>query len=261
MQWRGSLPCWTPFGTGKSYTALPRFPSDPGERSRHFKAAGYYFDASMAGVSRLMPEHHLDRPRRNPMIDGIREELEAGQPSTYAAGVDAIYADILASARQTPEPIDDHAYALVFLVEHTRSPEPDEPGTEWFRGTQTERATLLTANTAVVIANYIRMLGYKARAHTLTTTEVDLNRLAVSAGLCSLVEDRLENAFVGSRFEVAAVTTTLGTGPRFARFRQFEQICNDEPRPFLVDWTRFGKAGRNGDTVSQSGIPAGASSI
>ena len=198
---------------GKIVNGLAEIPTDARERSRHFKAAGYYFDASMAGIAKLSPEHLLEQPRRNPMIDGIRAELEAGQPSTYAAGVDAIYADILASARQTLEPVDDHTHSLVFLVEHTRKPESTEPGAEWFLDTQMERATLLTANTAVVIANYIRMLGYKARAHTLTTTEVDLNRLAVSAGICGTVGGCLENAFVGSRFAVAAVTTTLELEP------------------------------------------------
>lgn len=82
-------------------------PADPTERSRHMKAASYYFDASMVGVSSLLPEHFLDQPLRNPMIDGIREELEAGQPVTYAAGVDAIYADILAAARRSPGPLKD----------------------------------------------------------------------------------------------------------------------------------------------------------
>ena len=188
-------------------------PADPGERSRHMKAASYYFDASMVGVARLLPEHFLDRPRRNPMIDGIRAELEAGQPVTYAAGVDAIYADILAAARRSPGLIDDHTHALVFLVEFTRDPEQAELGTEWFRDTQAERAALLTSNTAVVIANYIRMLGHEARAHTATTTEVDLNRLGVSAGLCGVVDGELANAFVGSRFGLAAVTTALELEP------------------------------------------------
>ncbi len=198
---------------GKIVHGAAEIPEDPQERARHFKAAGYYFDASMAGVAKLSEEHVLEAARRNPMIDGIRAELESGQPSTYAAGVDAIYADILASARQTLDSIDDHTHSLVFLVEHTRDPGPDEPGAEWFMDTQMERATLLTANTAVVIANYIRMLGYKARAHTLTTTEVDLNRVAVSAGLCGIVDGRLENAFVGPRFAVAVVTTTLAMEP------------------------------------------------
>lgn len=188
---------------------LADIPGCARERARHFKAASYYFDASMVGIAQILPGHFLTTPRRNPMIDGIRAELEAGQPATYAAGVDAIYADILDAARKPLGPVEHHSHALVFLVEYTREPEPGEPGTEWFHGTQAERAALLTANTAVVIANYIRMLGYEARAHTPTTSEISLNRLAVSTGLCGVVDGNLINPFVGGRFGVAAVTTSL----------------------------------------------------
>ena len=188
-------------------------PEDTAERSRHFKSAGYYFDCSMAGIARLNSRHFLDEPRRNTMIDGIRMELEAGQPTSYAAGVDAIYADILAASRAKSEPVRHHGHALVFLVEFTREPDEGEPGTEWFRGTQLERASLLAANTAVVIANYIRMLGYEARAHTMSTSDVNLYKLSVSAGLCGLVGGQLRNAFVRRGFGLAAVTTELEMEP------------------------------------------------
>lgn len=198
---------------GKVAAAPAEIPDCPHERSNHFKASSYYFDASLAGIAGMKPEHLLPEARRNPLIDGIREELEAGQPVTYAAGVDAIYADTLAAARQSPGPITDHSHAIVMLVEFTREPPVDEVGTEWFRGTQAERAALLTANAAVVIASYIRMLGFSARAHSATTSDVDLTRLAVSAGLCGISAGRVENAFLGDRFGLAAVTTSLELEP------------------------------------------------
>ncbi|NMG39600.1 4Fe-4S dicluster domain-containing protein [Chelativorans sp. ZYF759] len=192
-------------------------PADPVERSKHLKAAGYYFDASMVGVARLNEAHFLSQPFRNPVIDQIRSELEAGQPKSYAAGVDMVYADILESARTTLEPARHHTHALVFLVEHVREPRRDEPGTDWLHGTQAERAALLTANTAIVLANYMRMLGFEARAHTATTSEIDLRRLAVSCGLAGMVEDgngvAIENAYVGRRFGLAAITTTMEMAP------------------------------------------------
>ena len=42
---------------------------------------------------------------------------------------------------------------------------------------------MLAAQTAVLLSTYLRMLGYEARAHTATCSDVDLNRLAVAAGL------------------------------------------------------------------------------
>ncbi|MEP3276508.1 MAG: 2Fe-2S iron-sulfur cluster-binding protein [Stappiaceae bacterium] len=192
-------------------------PDETAERSRHLKAAAYYFDASMVGICKLRPEHHLKTPLINPAIDGIRAELEKGQPKTYAAGVDAIYADVLASARAKLGPIAHHTHALVFLVEYARDPRADEPGTEWFQDAQAGRAALLTSNVAVVLANYLRMLGHEARAQTATTADVDLNRLAVDAGLSAPMEIdghvQLVNPFVGSRFGLAAITTTLDMEP------------------------------------------------
>jgi reductive dehalogenase len=193
-------------------------PADPQERAHHLKAAGYYFDASMVGVARLSPEHFLATPFRNPMIDALKAELEAGQPKSFAAGIDAIYADILDSARKRHDPVDHHTHALVFLVEYARDPRPDEPGADWLHGTQAQRAALLTANTAIVLSSYIRMLGFEARAHTATTSEVDLQRLAVSGGLAGIVPQAdgtiaLENPFLGRRFGLAVVTTTMEIAP------------------------------------------------
>ena len=194
---------------GDVVNPVAEIPECPAERARHMKAACHYFDASMVGIARLQPSHLLPQARRNSMIAGIREELEEGQPVTYAAGVDAIYADILAASRKDFGSPQGHNCAIVILVEYSREPDENEPGTEWFRGTQAERAALLTANVAVVMANYIRMLGHGARAHTATTSEFDLNRLSVSAGLCGMSGGTLQNAFVGDRFGLAAVSTSL----------------------------------------------------
>lgn len=189
-------------------------PDHPAERSRHLKAAGYYFDAAQVGVAALDPAHHLPQAWRNPMIDALREELEAGQPASHAAGIDAIHADVLDSARTEHGPVQDHTHALVFLVGHARDPRKDEPGTDWLHGTQAQRAALLANNTAVVLASYLRMLGHRARAHSATTSEVDLRRLAVSAGLAGITDDGgVTNPYLGRRFGVAAVTTTLALEP------------------------------------------------
>ncbi len=198
---------------GSTNAIKGEIPNDPVERSKHFKAASYYFDASMVGITQLNSSHRLAAPIRNPMIDGIRTELEEGQPTTYAAGVDAIYADILEATKQKYKDISTHKFAIVFLIEFTREPKPDEMGAEWIIGTQRERSAILTANVSVVIANYLRLLGYSARSHSLTTTEVDLNRLAVSSGLCLAKNSQLYNPFVQNKFGLAAVTTDLELQP------------------------------------------------
>ncbi|MEZ5728679.1 MAG: hypothetical protein R3E48_12160 [Burkholderiaceae bacterium] len=192
-------------------------PDDRTERSNHLKSAGYYFDASMVGVCRLPDAARLDEPIRNPIVADIAAELARSQPKSFAAGMDMILADVIDSARKSLEPIDHHTHAIVFLVEYARDPRPDEPGTEWIRGCQAHRAAVLAAQSAVLIGSYLRMLGYEARSHTATCSDVDLGRLAVAAGLAEMLSSEgtvvLSNPFLKTRFGLAAVTTTLEIAP------------------------------------------------
>jgi len=188
-------------------------PEDPAERSAHLKAAGYFFDASMMAVCALEPGHLLPVPHRNPRIDALRAELERGQPKTHAAGIDAIHADILDAARSPQGPLTQHRFALVIAVGYTRDPAQGEVGADWLHGTQAQRAALMANYTAVVLSSYLRLLGHDARAHSATTSEVDLGRLAVSSGLAFVQDGAAVSPYLGTRWGLAAVTTTLDLAP------------------------------------------------
>ncbi len=196
---------------------LADVPSDPQERSDHLKAAGYYYDATQMAICPLLPDMHLATPVRNPAIAGLVAELEKGQPKTFTAGIDVIYSDVLELARKQLGPVTHHTHAIVILIEYTRDPRLDEPGTEWFVDTQAQRAGVLGANAAIILSSYLRTLGFEARAHTVTTSEVDLNRLAVASGLARLARRNgktvIEHPYIGSRFGLAAVTTTMELAP------------------------------------------------
>ena len=187
-------------------------PDDPVERSRHLKSAAFYFDATLAGVCRLPAQARLAEPVRNPRVADLAAELERGQIKTFAAGMDMIFADVLDSARATLGPIDGHDHAFVVAVETWRAPRDGEPGCEWLHGTQLQRATMLAALTAVLISSYLRMLGFSARSHTGTCSDVDLRRLAVASGLASWRQESgaLVNPYLGDGFGLAAVTTDCG---------------------------------------------------
>ena len=101
----------------------------------------------------------------------------------------------------------------MFLYENPRDPEIDEKGTGWIQSAQAHRAGMLSAETAIVIANYIRLLGYQARGHTVSSSDVDLNKLAVAAGLATLEDGSLTNPYIGTRFGLAAVTTNFALTP------------------------------------------------
>lgn len=219
---------------GKTAPLRAEIPEDPQERSNHLKAAGYYFDSSMVAVCRLPEDASLETPFRNPALDGLAEELGRGQPRSFAAGIDVVYADTLDAARARPTPARHHRYALVFLVEYTRDPWPGEAGTDWIRGTQAHRAAVLSALPAVLLSTYLRMLGWEARAHTASSSDVDLNKLAVLAGLA---DANLNNPFVGARYGLAAVTTTLELAPDLPLA---EQRSRARPAPYAKREFRMG---------------------
>ncbi len=188
-------------------------PDDPTERARHVKGFGYFSDAAMVGVAPLERAAVLDAPWRNPDIDRLARDLRTRQTKTLASGIDMIMADLKESMAAPPSGIDGHRRAIVFLYEIPRDPAPDEPGTDWIADAQAHRACLRASETAVVLANYIRLLGWDAKAHTATSSDVDLNLLTVAAGLARVEDGRLVNPYLGERFGVAAVTTAFDLTP------------------------------------------------
>jgi reductive dehalogenase len=182
-------------------------PDDPQERADHLKAFGYFCDAAMVGTCRLPEAAMLAEPFANPDIDRLAQDLRTRQTKTLASGIDMIMADLKDSMEAPPSTIGGHTHAIVFLYEYPRDPREDEPGCDWIGDAQEARACLRAAETAVVIANYIRLLGHDARAHSGSASDVDLNRMAVAAGLASVEDGRLVNPYVCDRFGVAVVTT------------------------------------------------------
>jgi len=193
--------------------ARAEIPADPQERTNHLKAFGYFSDAAMAGACRLPRDALLAEPWHNPDINRLAEDLRTRQTKTLASGIDLIMADLKESMEAPPSTIEGHTHALVFLYDHPRDPDPSEPGADWLADAQAHRACLRASETAVVLANYIRLLGWDAKAHTGTSSDVDLNRLAVEAGLATPEDGQLTNPYVGHRFGLAALTTTLEITP------------------------------------------------
>ena len=192
---------------------IAQAPTDPVERAQHLKSFGYFADAADVGVCNLSEDMTLDVPYRNPDIDRLARDLKTRQTKTLASGIDMIMADLKESMEAPPSSITDHTHALVFLYENPRDPAANEPGTAWIKDAQAHRAGLLASETAVVIANYLRLLGYPARGHTIASADVDLNRLAVAAGLATVEDRELVHPYIGTRFGLAAVTTTFELAP------------------------------------------------
>ena len=257
-------------------------PEDPQARAEHLKAFGYFCDAAMVGICALPAEARLDPPHHNPDIARLAQDLRTRQTKTLAAGIDLIMADLKEAMEAPPSGIEGHDHAIVLLYAHPRAPRPDEPGTGWIADARAHRSGLLAAECAVVIANYLRLLGHPARAHTVSCADVDLNRLAVAAGLARAPGARPEAGpasgsvpeapFLGTDYGIAAVTTTfalacdrplapgrLPRAPRpYARRRfvdgahPFERLRRVEVPTTLIDEPRVPRVPKRADMFARA---------
>lgn len=219
--------------------AVAQAPRDPQERADHLKAFGYFADAAVVGVCKLPDAAVLDRPFANADVGRLAQDLKTRQTKTLAAGIDIIMADLKDSMEAPASGIDGHTHALVLLYENPRAPEHDEVGGAWIQDAQAHRAGLMAAETAVVLANYLRLLGYDSRGHTVSSTDVDLGKLAVASGLATVEDGVLGHPYIGSRFGLAAVTTTF----EIAADLPLAPMATQPKSAFGTAW-KFGAASR-----------------
>ena len=207
-------------------------PANPLERSNHLKSFGYFCDASMIGIGPLNAAMWLDTPQHNPGIDALGEMIRTRQTKTLAAGIDAIMADLKDSIAAPPRGIGGHTSAITFLYEYQRDPRIDEPGADWIQDAQAHRACLLSSETASVIANYMRLLGFDAKAHTQTSSDICLQAASVACGLTVLENGAVVAPYVGQRFGVAVITTDM----QLAHDRPLAPLAR-QPRAELSGWS------------------------
>ncbi len=188
-------------------------PDDPAERARHLKAFGYFLDSAMVGICKIPQTAWLEAPIDNPDVDRLADKIRTMQPKTLAAGIDLIMANLREALAQPPADCRHHTHALVFLCDFPRDPGEGEAGADWIHDAQDQRACLRSMETAVTLANYIRLLGFDARAHSAAASDVHLTRLAVAAGLATVKDGQAVNPFLGPRFGLAVITTTLEMRP------------------------------------------------
>ncbi len=188
-------------------------PDDPHERSKHLKSFGYFCDTSMVGVCEIPASAWLKHPIKNQDVGRLAQKIETMQVKTLAAGIDVIMAGLKDAMRAPPTDCSHHTHAIAFLYDMPRLPEKDEAGTDWIKDCEQHRACLRSAETAVTLASYIRLLGYEARAHSMAASDIHLHKIAVQAGLATVENGRAVNPFVGADFGLAVVTTTLEIAP------------------------------------------------
>ncbi len=193
-----------------------RLPRDPAAVPRPARQPADRDAAGPDAVAWSVPEYrelfarYLDgpvAPARAPVPDDLGARARNLKASAYfldatLAGVCAIEPGDWTVSEHAP-----HTHAMVFLVEFGREPGPDAPGGDWIRGANVARTDLRCAEVAVVLAGYLRALGWHARGHVEGFAQVDLARLAQRAGVAQAVEGVLAMPYSQRGFRTGVVTT------------------------------------------------------
>jgi len=237
---------------------LAAAPEDPHERAKHLKSFGYFQDASMVGVCKLTETAVLDKPTRNPEVDRLGYDIRTKQTKTLASGIDEIMAGLKESLERSSSSIENHTHAIVILDEYLRTPKATEPGAEWIMDAQHHRSALRATETAVILSSYLNTLGYQAKAHTATSSDVDANKLAVAAGLATVENDQLCAPWLGDGFGLAVVTTNMEIATDLPLAAWKDQPWFDTKGPVWWVGGRTSKSGLNRDPYSKRDYVAGA---
>jgi len=161
-------------------------PSDPGLLSRHIKEAAYFLRADAVGICELPPyavySHGFDR--MNP--------TEGGEPIELS-----------------------HKYAVAILIDQDWRTAEAFSGSDWISNAMSMLSYSNSGFIAIILAEYIRRLGYPARAHYAASYQVVVPPILLWAGLgeMSRIGDCVLNPFLGPRFKAAVVTTDLPLVP------------------------------------------------
>ncbi|WP_090043787.1 reductive dehalogenase domain-containing protein [Limnohabitans sp. 2KL-27] len=146
---------------------------------------------------------------RAPLPDDL--SLRSKNLKACAYFLDATLAGVCAidASDGSPESPQKHTHALIFLVEFSREPKSNEPGAAWIHGSNKARTDARATEVAVVLAGYLRALGYNARGHVTGNTHLNLEALAQRAGIARSEGGVLKMPFLQRGFAIAAVSTDL----------------------------------------------------
>jgi epoxyqueuosine reductase QueG len=201
---------------------LELLPRDPASPILDARQPG---DASPAGPQSILaaiPEYRqlfakfLDgevAPSRAPVPEDLAKRAQNLKASAYFLDVTLAGACRIEEEDWIATDRPAHAHAFIFLIEFGRETKIGEAGDEWIRGANAARTDLRCAEIAVVMAGYLRALGWNARGHVAGDTLVSIEHLAQRAGLAMAVNGVLAAPFLGRGFRLGVVTTDYEVEP------------------------------------------------
>jgi 3-chloro-4-hydroxyphenylacetate reductive dehalogenase len=157
-------------------------PTDPAALTRHIKETAYFLRADAVGVCEL-PRYAI-----------------------YSQRFDFMKPD----AGEFPVELN-HKYAIPVLIDQDYRTSQAYTGSDWISNAMSMMSYATSGFIAIILADYIRRLGYPAKAHYAPFYDVVLPPLILLAGLgeMSRIGDSVLHPFLGARFKGAVVTTDL----------------------------------------------------
>ena len=149
---------------------------DPAANARDIKETAYFLRADLVGICQLPP---------------------------YA---------VYSHAMGTGESVDlNHKYAIAILIDQDYKTAACSYGNDWISNSMSFMAYSASGFIACILADYIRKLGYPARAHHARNYQVVVPPILLWAGLGEMcrIGDIVLNPFLGPRFKAAVVTTDM----------------------------------------------------
>lgn len=165
---------FAPIVSGDIAHSKALIPTEPEVLSCHIKSLGYFLGADIVGIGPL-PLYAIYSHDK----DGHQVKL-------------------------------DHQFAIVVLVDQDYNTTSASTGYDWISDTQAFKSYSNSAYISCIMANYIRRLGYPARAHHTRNYRVVVPPLLLLAGVGEISRLGIVlNPFLGLRFKAAVVTTDL----------------------------------------------------
>ncbi|NBJ14618.1 MAG: reductive dehalogenase [Dehalobacter sp. 4CP] len=170
---------------------------DPEQMSVHIKDLAYYLRADEVGIGKMPELAYYSHKMNPPLIAIVAGAVPKGVPIS-----------------ETPF-TERMPYVITVAVEQHLETYMASTGYDGIANTQSFRCYHATANIAVIIAGYIRALGYHARAHHFGNYGAVMAPCLIAAGMGELTRtgDCVAHPRMGFRNKVAAITTDLPLVP------------------------------------------------
>lgn len=166
---------------------------DPEQMSRHIKDVAYFLRADEVGIGKMPPYAYYSH------------KTTVGRDKMASLPVE----------EWTVPVTERYPYVIVVMIDQHLETMLGSTGYDGISGSQSFRGYHSTGNVAVIMAKYIRSLGYNARAHHARNYAAAMPPSVIAAGLGELSRtgESTIHPRMGFRHKVAAVTTDLPLAP------------------------------------------------